>query len=326
MNKQILSYLSLSRKILSLLFFLIASANLSPLLAQDFTDMFDGYQCARFASGDQFIVRTTETGFELFSQKSVRNELVKERRRNAQKLNRLNEIKRPVLKLKPKSKVVKILNKLFKDVLPNQPLFDASVLSEREQALNQVRNEIKRKIEEIKVREELIKNCSSGKPLKKGIGSVVSPTVQAVKLRGTLFNYVGVLRTAPKLKVSGALKPQGYSACIKSFDPETGNVNRFYAGFGTALCFEGEPGFDTVPLKDCNALLPKGLVGILTPRETPLSDLSEEALDRAYVRVLNSLPITTVLAFVNNTSREDEVKACNNFKPAIATVKICGCP
>lgn len=171
---------------------------------------------------------------------------------------------------------------------------------------------------ELKTIGDLINGCGQGLTTKKGRGSPIGVSVQAVSAASSNSIFGGFIIYAAKMKNEYSRKPTGYNVCLKLIFAD-GAASSFYTGFGDDdICYSGSGKFDGVSQSVCNAFVPKGQAGYLIQKRqyafTSLPDATtEQLLERMRLEVLQDQPIVGVMAFPVTLSRDASIKACEAF-------------
>lgn len=170
----------------------------------------------------------------------------------------------------------------------------------------------------LKIIQGLIDDCGPGLSAKKGKGTPIGVSIEAISIASSREIFGGLLIHAPKMKNPFSRVPTGYNVCLKLIFPD-GFISRLYTGFGyDNLCGTGTLKFEGVSPPVCDALMPKGHVGWVVPRASyaftslPYAT-TEELLDQIRLQVMEKQPVVGVLAFPVTLSRDASIKACEVF-------------
>lgn len=299
---------------------LLVLLSFSSAHAQDFFPIIDDFSCMRLSDGKQFLVRQSGSGFSLVAKKTVSDSYNRQ-------LNVLNQRQKLVGELLRDFKARRItvnsllssLNKTIRAIsaffnLPALP--KTSPASAAEEEAISLRARIQQEIARIKTLRSLINECASGINPRKGNGTPQSPLVEPIVVVTANKIIGGALITTVPLKVQFARKPGGYNACLKTIYPN-GFVSGVYTGMASSgACYPGN--FGDVSQAVCNTLIPKKRVGtmieLITYNFVSLPGVTTAQLvDRMRLELIPKLPATSVLAFLNNISRDQSIKICQSF-------------
>jgi hypothetical protein len=292
----------------------------SSAFSQEYFPIIDNYSCLRLSDGKQFLVRQSGSGFSLVTKKTVTDTYTKQ-------LNVLNQRQKLVTEQlsdfkKRRLTVEKLLSSLNRTIraintllnLPSLP--KRSSASDAEVAAINLRNRIRQEINRVKTLRSLINQCASGINPRKGSGTPQSPTVEPIVVVTSNKIVGGALITTVPLKVQFSRNPGGYNACVKLVYPN-GFVGGVYTGMGlSGACYPGN--FGDVSPEICQSLIPRGRVGtvieLLTYNFVTLpGQTTSQLVDQMRLELISKLPAASVLAFLNNISRDESIKACNSF-------------
>ncbi len=284
--------------------------------AQEFTKIVEGYHCARFSNGKQFLVLKSDTGFSLVKNSEVKERFARQKRLYVQRKRIIDETIRNFVKSRISatrllSSVNQGIKRLFGEIPAEVPASEAETLARNFSA--RINNEITI----LNTVRSLISQCESGINPKKGAGNVLGPTIEIVSIAHRTGIEGGVIIHTTPQRVQFSSKPGGYTGCLKLVYPD-GTVTSFYAGFGrdTNRCFPGN--FDSITQAQCEALIPEGRVGwVLQLSEYNFLSLpeatTEQLLDRMRLELVPRKPAASIFAFTKNTSRDSALKICERF-------------
>jgi len=298
---------------------LFATTLTAAAMAQTFTPIVGDYQCAEFSDGAQFLVKATNTGFQLVKTSDVKESFNKERRILKQRLRTTNELLREFKSARiSQAKFIGGANKILKKIFGDDAISTELPPSEAESAVEDLKQRILDRDAILGTISDLINNCESGINSKKGKGTPIGITLKPVSIATTREIYGGFVVYAAKRKNQFSKKPMGFRVCLKLVWPG-GEIGKLYTGFGDeGRCGTGTLIFEGVPPKECDALIPKGQVGYILEKSTydfltlP-NATTAELLDIMRLEVLKTRPTVGVLALPTTLSEVASQKACDAF-------------
>ena len=293
--------------------------SLSNSQAQTFYPIVENYECAQFPNGEEFLIKRTNTGFNLVKASEVKEKYKSERRVLAQRTKLLNEL----LSGYQKSRValgnlVKNANKIISKIFGDDVIPSSLPPSEAEVKVFALKQRLLSRDLQLKSLGELLDSCGKGLTVKKGRGTPIGVSIVPVSAASANSIYGGFIIYSSKIKNQFSRTPTGYNVCLKLIFAD-GAASSFYTGFGDDnICYPGSGKFDGVAESVCNSFVPKGQAGYLIQKRqyafTSLPDATtEQLLERIRLEVLQDQPIVGVMVFPVTLSRDASVKACESF-------------
>jgi hypothetical protein len=287
--------------------------------AQDLSLIVQNYYCARFVSGDQFLVRLSGDNFSLVQTSEVKKAFTKEKRILTRRLKLINSILRDLKKARAdQKKLLNQMNGILVKIFKDQPLPTSLTPTEREIEANNLKVRLQGRLNTLNTVLGLLNNCQAGVSLKKGKGTLLSPSVEAIAAVSNNGVFYGGHRiTLPPQKIKFREGRGPFPACIKFLYPD-GFISKVYSGFGRDEYLCNAATFSLLSKDQCINLIPNGSVGYLIQSVESVGgnpDLTvSERLDQVRLTAAENQPTVAVLAFLgNNLSRDAEVRLCNAF-------------
>lgn len=291
----------------------------APAPAQEFTPIYDQYQCARFSDGKQFVVRLTPDGGFVVLRKARRafaheTEEIRKRIRKFEKWIELLEADRGGL-----VKFIKAMNKVLKVIFREEETLPTNLPpSEAEDKMRALVVRLQQRLDGLDAVGQLLDDCENQVD-HTSPGVFVSVTVDVISIATVRNIYGGYRILADPIKHPNSTQPGGFQACVKIVHPNDPKIYRQFNGFDDEnRCGTGTLKFEGVPPATCDAFIPEGKVGLILEgiiyNYTSLPNrTTEELLEEAKLRVLANLPTVTVLALVKDISHDEAVALCETF-------------
>lgn len=283
--------------------------------AEDFFPVGGGYECVRYANGNEFLISAHNPDYNFVNAKDVTKQLVQERALLRKRETDLKAISKAFQAPKRNTSISSKFERLFSAIfygLAGSQIPEDVTQEERKSIVSQLKQLIGDRKVAIANLLKGINECNAGQIAPPKGGDYVIPEVRLVGFKGAPVaeSYAGFMLITSARPNKFSKKPTGFNGCLKLYFKD-GSISGLYTGFGTEPCL-GTPGIFEFATAACNATVGKNQVGYPIQKAQGVGT-SDEVLSNLLSLASADKPQAVILALPVTLSRDKSVAICDRF-------------